>query len=52
MHVRSVLLLHTDGCASDSARFFYYFLQDCFPNGYVVFGYTITKSTQSMVRMR
>jgi len=29
--------------------FFFYWLQDCFPNGYTVFGYTITHSAQSMV---
>lgn len=29
--------------------FFFYFLQDCFPHGYVIFGLTITQSTQSMI---
>ena len=29
-------------------QFFYFFLQDCFPHGYTMFGWTITKSTQTM----
>ena len=31
--------------------FFFYFLQDCFPSGYVLFGWRITKSNQTMISL-